>query len=69
MCWPFTGAPCHYLDNGIYKPIDTTLLEASGGFYGAPHSPIRIHTDGRVKIDGTDYQQITTLPAGSSELC
>ena len=58
----FTGAPCHYLDSGIYKPIDTKLLAASGGFYGCPHSDVLVHPDGRVKVAGTDYQQYTELP-------
>jgi hypothetical protein len=58
-----TGAPCHYLDtDGLYKPIDTKLVAASGGFYGAPGLGVKIHPDGRVKIDGSDYQQYVELP-------
>ena len=62
----FTGKPVHYLDGGLWKPIDTKLLAASGGFYGAPHSDVRIHTDGRVQVDGTNYQQYTDLPGAPS---
>ena len=58
----FSGAPCHYLDGGIYKPIDTKLLIAGDGFYGCPHSDVKIHPDGRVKVDDSDYQQYTALP-------
>jgi hypothetical protein len=61
----FSGKPCHYLDGGIYKPIDTKLLLMPDGFYGCPHSPVRIHKDGHVKVDGTDYQQYTELPSAT----
>lgn len=59
----FTGKPCHYQDtDGLWKPIDTSLLAKGNGFYGAPHSDVLIHPDGRVVVDGTGYQQITALP-------
>lgn len=58
----FTGKPCHYLDGGTWEPVDTSLLPTSGGFYGSPHSDVLIHSDGRVAISGTNYQQYTSLP-------
>lgn len=58
----FSGKPCHYLDGGLWKPIDTRLLKLPDGFYGCPHSPVRVHADGRVKVDGSDYAQFTKLP-------
>ena len=48
----FSGAPCHFLDGKIWKPIDTKLLLLSDGFYGCPHSDVKIHKDGRVKAGG-----------------
>lgn len=45
----FTGSPCHYLDEGIWKPIDTTLI-LIGTEYGTPWSKTRIKTDGTVRI-------------------
>lgn len=64
----FCGKPCHYLDGGIYKPIDTKLLLGGDGFYGCPHSPVRVHTDGHVKVDGSDYAQYVQLPSASGGL-
>jgi hypothetical protein len=58
----FSGKPCHYFDGGLWKPIDTKLLVASGGYYGCPHSDVQVHPDGRVKVVGTDYTQYTELP-------
>jgi hypothetical protein len=59
----FTGAPCHFQDtDGLWKPVDTALVEASGGFYGCLHSDVKVHPDGRVRIDNSDYQQYTELP-------
>jgi len=58
----FSGKPCHYEDNGVWKPIDTTLLLGADGFYGCPHSPVKVHKDGRVKVDKSDYSQFTKLP-------
>ncbi len=62
----FSGKPCHYEDGGIWKPIDTKLLATSGGFYGSPHSDVKIHPDGRVKVDKSDYQQFTELPSAKA---
>lgn len=61
----FVGKPCHYQDGGLWKPIDTKLLLGGDGFYGCPHSPVRISKEGRVKVDGTDYQQYTELPSAT----
>jgi len=58
----FSGKPCHYEDKGVWKPIDTTLLLGADGFYGCQHSPVKVHKDGRVKVDKSDYSQFTKLP-------
>lgn len=58
----FSGKPCHYEDGGIWKPIDTKLLLMPDGFYGCPHSPVKVHKDGHVKVNGSDYTQYTALP-------
>lgn len=56
----FSGKPCHYQDtDGLWKPIDTKLLLLPDGFYGSPHSDVKIHKDGRVKAGG--YQQKSAL--------
>lgn len=57
----FSGKPCHYEEGGIWKPIDTKLLLMPDGFYGCPHSDVKIHKDGRVKAGS--YQQKSTLVA------
>ena len=62
----FSGKPCHFLDGKIWKPIDTKLLVAGDGYYGCPHSPVKISKDGRVKVDGSDYQQFTELPSAKA---
>lgn len=64
----FSGKPCHYLDGGIYKPIVTKLLLGADGFYGCPHSPVKVHRDGHVKVDGIDYAQYTELPSAQTGL-
>lgn len=59
----FSGAPCHFQDtDGLWKPIDTKLLLGNDGFYGCPHSPVKVHKDGRVKVDKSNYSQFTKLP-------
>ena len=55
----FSGKPCHYEEKGVWKPIDTKLLLGNDGFYGCPHSDVKIHKDGRVKAGG--YQQKSAL--------
>ena len=62
----FSGKPCHYEENGIWKPIDTKLLLGNDGFYGCPHSPVKVHKDGRVKVDKSNYSQFTKLPGSPS---
>lgn len=57
----FSGKPCHFLDGKIWKPIDTKLLLLPDGFYGSPHSDVKIHKDGRIKAGG--YQQKSALVA------
>ena len=64
----FSGKPCHYEDGGIWKPIDTKLVLLPDGFYGCPHSPVRVHSDGRVKVEGADYLQRTELPSAKTGL-
>lgn len=59
----FSGKPCHFQDNGIWKPIDTALLATPDGWYSSPHSDVVIHPDGRVRVKGSDYQQFTKLPS------
>lgn len=59
----FSGLPCHYLEKGIWKPIDTTPLLLHDGWYGCPHSKVRLHPDGRVRVTGSYYQQYTALPS------
>jgi len=59
----FSGKPCHYQDtDGLWKPIDTRLLLGADGFYGCPHSPVKVKPDGRVKVTGSDYSQFSELP-------
>lgn len=58
----FSGKPCHYEEKGVWKPIDTKLLLGNDGFYGCPHSPVKVHKDGRVKVDKSNYSQFTELP-------
>lgn len=56
-----TGMPCHYKDeNGTWQPLDTKLIPVSGGFHGAPGLDFLIHTDGRVKIRGHNYQHLNS---------
>jgi hypothetical protein len=57
----FSGKPCHYLDGAVWRAIDTRLIRLSDGWYGSPHSDVRIHPDGRVKVEG--YQQRAELPS------
>ncbi len=58
----FTGKPIHYLDNGIWLPIDTTLRDIGGGFYGSPGLDVLINANGIVKVRGSNYVQYTPLP-------
>lgn len=58
----FTGKPCHFQENGTWKPIDTALLTTDDGWYSSPHSDVVIHPDGRVRVKDSDYQQFTELP-------
>lgn len=62
----FSGKPCHYLDGSIWRPIDTTLIKLSDGWYSSPHSDVRIHPDGRVKVKNSTYQQFTELPSAKT---
>ena len=60
----FTGMPCHFQDtDGLWKPLDTSLQPATDGFYGSPGLDVLIHLDGRVKVEGSNYQQLTDLPS------
>lgn len=60
----FSGKPCHYEDiNGIWQPIDTKLKLADDGFYGCPHSDVRVHKDGLVKVLNSDHSQFVELPS------
>lgn len=62
----FTGKPAHYLDGGLWKPIDTGLLATADGGYSSPHSDVVIYPDGRVKVRNSDYQQFTELPSAKT---
>jgi hypothetical protein len=64
----FSGKPCHHFADGIWKPIDTKLLPLGDGFYGCPHSPVKVHPDGRVAVTGTSYQQRAELPSAKTGL-
>lgn len=65
----FSGKPCHWQDtDGLWKPIDTRLVLMPDGFYGCPHSPVRVHKDGHVKVTGSDYTQYAGLPSASEGL-
>lgn len=62
----FVGKPCHFQENGIWKPIDTALLATADGWYSSPHSDVVIHPDGRVRVKGSTYQQFTELPSAKT---
>jgi hypothetical protein len=62
----FVGKPCHFQENGIWKPIDTALLATADGWFSSPHSDVIIHPDGRVKVKNSDYQQFTKLPSAKA---
>jgi hypothetical protein len=62
----FVGKPCHYLDRGLWKPIDTRLLITVDGWYSSLHSDVMIHPDGRVRVRNSDYQQFTELPSAKA---
>lgn len=64
----FVGKPCHYLDGGVWKPIDTKLLALGDGYYGCPHSKVKVHPDGTVAVVGTDYVQRVELPSAQTGL-
>lgn len=65
----FSGKPCHFQDtDGLWKPIDTTLLPLGDGYYGCPHSKVKVHPDGHVAVAGTDYIQRVTLPSAQAGL-
>jgi hypothetical protein len=64
----FSGKPCHHFADGIWKPIDTKLLPLGDGFYGCPHSPVKVHPDGRVAVTGSNYQQRAELPSAKTGL-
>ena len=55
-----SGKPCHYLDNGLWKPIDTAPLLLGDGTFGCAHSPVRIGVDGSVTV-GSGYSQRARL--------
>lgn len=62
----FVGKPCHFQENGIWKPIDTALLATADGWYSSPHSDVVIHPDGRMRVRNSDYQQFTELPSAKA---
>lgn len=62
----FVGKPCHFQEDGIWKPIDTGLLRTADGWYSSPHSDVVIHPDGRVRVKNSDYQQFTELPSAKA---
>lgn len=64
----FSGKPCHYFEGGLWKPIDTKLLNTPDGWLGCAHSKVNIHPDGRVRIAGTDYAQRAELPSAQTGL-
>lgn len=65
----FSGKPCHFQDtDGLWKPIDTKLIALGDGYYGCPHSKVKIHPAGTVAVAGTNYVQYTQLPSGKTGL-
>jgi hypothetical protein len=64
----FSGKPCHHFADGIWKPIDTKLVLLPDGFYGCPHSKVKVHPDGRVAVTGSNYQQRAELPSAKTGL-
>jgi hypothetical protein len=58
------GKPAHYLDAGLWKPIDTTLVLQTGNYYSAPGTPARFNVSDRtVEILNSTYAQRTTRVA------
>jgi len=55
----FTGAPCHYLEGGLWKPLDTKLLKI-GTQYGAPGLRARLTRSGIVSIENSPYLHQST---------
>lgn len=64
----FAGKPCHYLDGATWKAIDTKLLALGDGYYGCPHSKVKVHPNGTVAVAGTDYAQRVELPSAQTGL-
>ena len=56
----FTGAPCHYEENGVWRPLDTALqYDAIRGRHYAPGCPVWIDDEGGVHLSDTGYAQRT----------
>jgi hypothetical protein len=63
----FTGAPCHYRQDGQWLPLDTALqLDTARNEYGAPGLRVRLSPAGLVRVlrgddpDSTLHRQQTT---------
>jgi len=60
----FSGAPCHYEENGIWKALDTAIVELEDGSLGAKGVPVRLNLNGLVRLINENnedlYSQVTT---------
>ncbi len=60
----FSGKPCHYEENGIWKALDTAIVELEDGSLGAKGVPVRLNLNGLVRIINEQnedlYSQVTT---------
>jgi hypothetical protein len=55
----FVCSPAHYLDGGVWRPLDTAL-QLIGTEYGAPGLATRLGLDGAVRIDGQTHAHRST---------
>ena len=61
----FSGKPCHYQDTGgIWKALDTAIVELEDGSLGAKGVPVRLNLNGLVRLINENnedlYSQVTT---------
>ena len=60
----FSGAPCHYEENGEWKALDTAIKTLEDGSLGAKGVPVRLNLNGLVRLINENnedlYSQVTT---------